>query len=378
MARREFQDPSVLERDSKGGREYYIRYREKQLVNGKTKRIEKWHHLGYCAKMTRRQAEREKAQILRGINDQVYTLKSQVPFADVAREFREKHVEELEGPSQATYKQHLSAYIEPAFKDLRLCDVDTQRIEQLFSTMENSGLARSTRHTCKGIIKAIFGFAKREGYMETNPVRDADVGGGPRRVRECRVPSLDDIVRLMDSCEGDVPLLIETLYTTGMRISEASGLLVSHLDFQRGVVRVRRKRCRGSVGKTKSDSGARDLPMGDLAGALAEHVRDKRPDDPIFTWKGEPIVDNTLLANYLSPRMVDLGIKFPGFGWHTFRRLHLSLMSKRGLSLFELRQQAGHADVRTTYRYIADDLSSRAEAAKALPKLQLVKKKGAA
>jgi len=64
--------------------------------------------------------------------------------------------------------------------------------------------------------------------------------------------------------------------------------------------------------------------------------------------------------------MVRLGIKFPGFGWHAFRRLHLSLMSRRGLTIFDLRRQAGHADVRTTQRYIADDVARRADAAKGL------------
>ena len=50
-------------------------------------------------------------------------------------------------------------------------------------------------------------------------------------------------------------------------------------------------------------------------------------------------------------------------------------MSKRGLTLFELRQQAGHADVRTTQRYIVDERSGRDEAAKGLPRLVVVKTK---
>ena len=75
------------------------------------------------------------------------------------------------------------------------------------------------------------------------------------------------------------------------------------------------------------------------------------------------------MANYLTPRMVKLGIKFPGFGWHTFRRLHISLMQSRGLTLFELREQAGHADVRTTQRYVVDDGARRAAAVDTLPVL---------
>jgi hypothetical protein len=66
------------------------------------------------------------------------------------------------------------------------------------------------------------------------------------------------------------------------------------------------------------------------------------------------IVDNTLLANYLTPRMVRLGIKVSGLA--LFSPIgHYAYESR--LTLFELRPQAGgHADIRTTQRYIADDV----------------------
>lgn len=385
MARREWQNPSILERDGAAGPEWYIRYRIKVLdmsADGRPsiRRVEKWQHLGMCAKMTKRQAEREKDRIMREVNHQVYTVQSQVPFTRVLEAFRENHIPTLAGPSQATYRQHIHAYIEPAFKDLRLCEIGTLQIEQLFRAMEAKGLSRNTRKCTKGILKSIFGCAGRWKYLETpSPVKNADVGGGQRVVRPRRIPSLEDVVRLMDACEGDIPLLMETLYTTGMRISEAAGLMVSDLDFDLGFVCVRRRDCRGSMGDTKSDAGTRDLAMGDMLESLREHVAAKAPGDRVFLWEGEPIVDNTLLANYVTPIMESLGIKYAGFGWHTFRRLHLSLMSKRrsGLSLFELREQAGHADVRTTQRYIMDDKAGRTAAMKGLPKLALVRKKSA-
>jgi integrase len=144
---------------------------------------------------------------------------------------------------------------------------------------------------------------------------------------------------------------------------------VEDLDLARGFAAVRRRNCRGDIGDTKTDAGRRDLPLGGVREKLRAHVADKAAGDPVFTYAGEPIVDNTLLANYLTPRMVKLGIKFPGFGWHTFRRLHISLMQSRGLTLFELREQAGHADVRTTQRYVVDDGARRAAAVDTLPVL---------
>jgi hypothetical protein len=124
-------------------------------------------------------------------------------------------------------------------------------------------------------------------------------------------------------------------------------------------VAVSRRDCRGNAGDTKSEQGTRELPLGSVSEALRAHVAGKAPTDRVFLWRDAPIVDNQLLGKVITPIMEGLGIKFPGFGWHTFRRLHLRLMSKRGLTLFELRQQAGHADVRTTQRYIVDERSGR-------------------
>jgi integrase len=285
------------------------------------------------------------------------------------KQFRENHIPTLSVPSQRTYTYFLSKYVEPAFGATSLGSITPLDIEKLFRAMEVAGLARNTRATVLGILRAVWACAIRWKFVDESPLKGVSVGGGPRRVHECKVPSLEDVQRLMAECDGDIPLLIETLYMTGMRISEAAGLTIANLNFVTGFFEVRQRDSRGSVGDTKAEASTRDLPMGHLLGQLQAHVAAKAPSDRVFTYRGKPIVDHTLLANNLSPRMLKLGMKFRGFGWHTFRRLHLSLMNKRGLSLFDLRRQAGHADIRTTQRYIAADAGARVQAVEELPRL---------
>ena len=43
--------------------------------------------------------------------------------------------------------------------------------------------------------------------------------------------------------------------------------------------------------------------------------------------KSRPYRDDALLANYLTPRLKKLGLKWPGFGWHAFRRLMATWMA---------------------------------------------------
>jgi integrase len=380
MARREFQNPSVLERDAANGKEWYIRYRIKvmEIQDGKPviRRTEKWHTLGPCARMSKREAQREKDRILREVNTQVYTIQSHILWPDFVLIFDQNHISALAKPTQDNYRQQLRTHITPAFEKMKLCQIGPLEVQQLFRALETGGVARTTRNTIRGVLAAAFNCAKKWRFIETaSPVVDIDIGGGPKRVRDCRVPSIEDVQRLIAECDGDVPLLIETLYTTGMRISEAAGLEAGDLDFEKGFASVSRRDCRGDVGDTKSEEGTRLLPLGGVLEALQEHIQGKPSDARVFTYQDAPIVDNTLLANYLTPRMKRLGIKFPGFGWHTFRRLHITLMQQRGLTLFDLRRQAGHADVRTTQRYIADDIGRRQEAVNGLPRVVAIRKK---
>jgi integrase len=381
MARREYQDPSLLTRQSAQGAEWYFRYRIKVLDFGKDgrpsiRRVEKWRSLGLCSKVTEAMAKREKAKILAQVNNQVYTVQAHIPWPAFVDVFDKHHIANLAKPTQANYRQQLRTHITPAFASLKLYQIGPLEIQQLFRGLEDAGIARSTRNTIRGVLSAAFKCAKKWRFLDTaNPVSEVEVGGGPKQIRQCRIPSLTDVERLMAECDGDVPLMIETLYTTGMRISEAAGLCVKDLDFEQGFASVRRRDCRGDVGDTKSEEGTRELPLGNVLESLGAHVAAKGPEDRVFLYEGEPIVDNTLLANYLTPRMRKLGIKFPGFGWHSFRRLYITLMQQRGLTLFDLRRQAGHADVRTTQKYIADDMTRRQQAVQSLPKIVPIRQK---
>jgi hypothetical protein len=102
MARREHQMPEVLRQE--GPRPYwYVRYRVKILI-GKNhiKRQEKWHRLGYCDEMSKREAQRLRDQIMEQINRQVYTLQSHIDFEEFVKIYREKHFPTLSSGTKAS------------------------------------------------------------------------------------------------------------------------------------------------------------------------------------------------------------------------------------------------------------------------------------
>ena len=75
-----------------------------------------------------------------------------------------------------------------------------------------------------------------------------------------------------------------------------------------------------------------------------------------------PLDERSVLRYELRPVVKSLGLYFEGFGWHTFRRTHLTVFSEEGGTAFETRDQAGHAKVETTMGYIRTSMDRRTNA----------------
>ena len=192
MARREFQMPSVLR--YAGRRPYwYIRYRRKVLVEkDQIEREEKWHKLGYCNEISKREAQRLRDGIMRDVNREVYTLQSQVRFRDFVTVYKEQHVVTLAPGPRQKYLSLLNNHIIPAFGKLRLCDIGTQEIQALINAKAAEGLSWWTRNDLRGIISGTFTKAADWGYWNgPNPASRVSLGRKkPKRQRRILTPEL--------------------------------------------------------------------------------------------------------------------------------------------------------------------------------------------
>lgn len=365
MARREFQMPSVLRRQGKHGEEFYIRYRVKVLrvIDGKPKltRREKWHTLGLCSEMTERAAKRQRDEIMREVNGQVYTIQAQIPFDEFVTIYKEQHFRELAVPSQNTYRQSIANHIAPFFAGKKLCDIRVPDVQLWMRALDE--LAPYTRATVRGVFSSIFERAIEWGYWkEANPVKLVKMGKRQKHAKnERRILKPEEVRCLLLAVNDDVRLIIETLVTTGMRISECLGLRWKNVNLQRGCVKVTERQCRGDVDQPKSAKGNRTLPLGGLAQKFAARRGDAPDGALVFTKDNKPYKDCELLANYLTPIMVKLKLKQPGMGWHMFRRFHSTYMAGE-LNPFELAEQMGHADVKTTMLYVVPQMTRREDA----------------
>ena len=84
-------------------------------------------------------------------------------------------------------------------------------------------------------------------------------------------------------------------------------------------------------------------------------------------WKN-PLDDRELLREIIRPIAEELGIYFPGFGWHSFRREHLTVIQEESATTFEAMAQAGHSSPDVTALYTIVNLDRRQAAVERLQK----------
>jgi len=350
---------------SRGKRPYfYVRYRVRVLVGrNQFERKEKQHFLGYCDEMSKREAERQRDAILSQVNGQVYTLQSQIRFADFIEIYRRDHLVPLAPGGRKRDESLLKNHIIPDLGDVALCEVGTLEVQQFLNQKNAQGLAWWSLKGLKSVLSSLFTKASDWRYWQgENPATKARIGRKkPKRQR--RILPDGQFQGLLKELPPQVALMVKTAATTSMRISEVLGLKWGCVDLDRGLVRVDQRFYRGDLDEPKTEGSKRIVPLG----ILRDDFGFMRPPaagdgDFVFQRDGKPLDDRGILRNCIRPIAKRLGIYFEGFGWHTFRRQNVTLMQEEGATLYEAQAQAGHSKPAMTWEYTVVGLERREQA----------------
>ena len=203
-------------------------------------------------------------------------------------------------------------------------------------------------------IRSFYKFLCREGILEFNPVESIRTPKLNRNLPEfmsindtetlLNVPDLNTLLGIRDSA------IMETLYSTGMRVSELAGIDVSDIDFPGGVVKVK--------GKGKKE---RLLPIGNHALNAINAYMDKRNSDSslrVLSRNSKALFLNNRggrLTERSVARMLEKYVKMAGMNTkispHTFRHSFATHLLDRGADLRSVQEHLGHANLSTTQIY---------------------------
>lgn len=292
------------------------------------------------------------------------------------------HIAKLAHPSQAKYRFHIRKHIAPDLGHLPLEGLTTRVLEVWLAKKQKAGLSWAYRSDLRGVVSSIFTVAKKWGeWTGENPVKLVSIGR-KKTVREQRKLSTAETRALLVALPPDVRMIVQVALFCTLRISEILGLKWKHLDLDRGVVRVRQRYYRGDLDVTKTDGSSRDVPLGDLVGELRalRAAAKVSADDYVFTVRtarGCTRDDRSINRGFLRPAAQRLGIYWPGFGFHAFRREAITGIAAEADPIQAMRA-AGHTRMDTTLLYGLSDFERQESAIRRMQEPILFRRRGAA
>ena len=251
-------------------------------------------------------------------------------------------------------------------KEIELEKIDYLTLRKYLAHLKEKNLASRSISRKLSSLRSFFRFLLKEGYIKTNPT---DVLSSPKQDKILpKFLTEADVVRLIEapSCETLKGLrdraILETLYSTGMRISELTSLTEDNIDFIGATVKV--------LGKGKKE---RLLPIGERALRAIRNYLKKRPPigeaGPPLGETGSPggkaskTESSTIFLNKnkkpLSGRgirkMMDMYIRRISLKTHvsphTLRHSFATHLLNRGADLRSIQELLGHANLSTTQIY---------------------------
>lgn len=242
----------------------------------------------------------------------------------------------------------LAAFLEGAGVR-RVREVDPGHLRDFLVELRDRGLRATSVARRLSAARGLFRFLEAEGVVERNPAADLTSGRLPRRLPR---PWTRDDLRTLVEATGDGPLaardraMLETLYGSGLRVSELVGLRLEQVNLEAGYVVV--------VGKGDKE---RPVPLGVPArNALREWIDGARPlllrgRTSAFVFlnhRGKPMSRQGFWKR-LRQRALALGL--PPVSPHRLRHSFATHLLEGGADLRAVQAMLGHADVATTQIY---------------------------
>lgn len=200
-------------------------------------------------------------------------------------------------------------------------------------------------------LRRLYRYAVREGKVASDPTLQIASPKLPRSLPKSL--SEDEVVALLNAPDTLQPIglrdraMLETLYATGLRVSELVNLKVSEVSLDMGVVRV--------MGKGSKE---RLVPLGEEAldwirrylGQSRPSILEKRLSESLFvTQRGEAMTRQAFW--YLIKRYTLLADITKPMSPHVLRHAFATHLLNHGADLRVVQMLLGHADISTTQIY---------------------------
>ncbi len=242
------------------------------------------------------------------------------------------------------YKIDLEEFI--AFlKDTPVENVDYFVLRRYLANMRARRLKTRSLARKLSSLRSFYRFLSREGYIKTNP---ATLLATPKLDKKLpQFLSEKEIQKLVESPPSDSAAgkrdraILETLYSTGIRVSELVGLDCDHIDAISQVIKV--------AGKGKKE---RIVPIGSKAlDAIRFYMQERKSSvKPLFLNKNGTRLSDRGVRN-ITEKYIKLTSSRTGISPHAFRHSFATHLLDHGADLRSVQELLGHVNLSTTQIY---------------------------
>jgi len=247
---------------------------------------------------------------------------------------------------------HLREFISSEFGDISPVQVTPIQLRSFVQRVAEIGLSATTQSRMVSGIRSFYKYLLLEDRIEIDPSHLLETPKIGRKLPDTL--EQDEIAKLIESidlstAEGERNrAILETLYGSGLRVSELVNLKISHIYFNEGFMRI--------LGKGSKE---RLVPLGGLAAKrIQSYLKEIRIHAPIQKGEEDIVFLNNrgkrltrVMIFYIIKKTVDnAGIK-KNISPHTMRHSFATHLIEGGADLRAVQEMLGHESITTTEIY---------------------------
>ena len=236
-----------------------------------------------------------------------------------------------------------------SIKDKPLEDITHVDIRLFLARMKEKNFSKRTVARKMACLRSFFRFLCREGYIKSSPASGLKTPKLDRKLplfldvnevtRLIESPDVSDVYGLRDRA------ILETFYSSGIRVSELVGLNKENIDFIGGVLKV--------YGKGKKE---RLAPIGDRALRAIRNYLEKlgaadiKEKKAVFINKSGRRMSDRAVRRVVEKYIHKTSLR-KGISPHSLRHSFATHLLDRGADLRSVQELLGHANLSTTQVY---------------------------
>lgn len=301
---------------------------------------------------TQRYADQRMAHILRfGRPTEKEVPKPAVP---TLAEFAPRYVQDYarakrNKPRTIDEKQRIIDHdLAPRFGSTPLDRIDDALVAKLMSDLSNKSPATVNNVLC--VLSTMLRAAYKWKVVSMLPCTIELLRVTPGQIEYYEPEVYEKLVTCARSIDPRIEILVLLGGDAGLRCGEIIALEQDDVDFTRGFIHVRRSESEGYLTIPKGGRDRRVDLTRRLSAALKanRHLRGQR-----VLWRddGFPKVTQVLLAKWMRRVQRRAGLEATG-GIHVLRHTFCSRLAVAGAPALAIKEQAGHASLMTTQRYM--------------------------